>query len=145
MPRSTLAASLAALFVSVTTSLALVSCGGGNNPGGPSPSPSPSPSPQPSPGPSGGTIITITAAGVSPKNLVVARGSRVTFTNNGTIGYDMNSDPHPAHTDCPDISVGFVSPGQSKDTQVLNTARTCGYHDHNQPSNTTLQGTIQIQ
>jgi hypothetical protein len=57
----------------------------------------------------------------------------------------MASDPHPAHTDCPDITVGFMSTGQSRQTNNLNTARTCTYHDHNQPSNTSLQGTIRIQ
>jgi hypothetical protein len=30
-------------------------------------------------------------------------------------------------------------------TEVLNIARTCGYHDHNQPSNASLWGTITIQ
>ena len=61
------------------------------------------------------------------------------------VGHDMNSDPHPAHTSCTDMNVGFVAPGQSQQTDVLNIARTCGYHDHNQPSNTNLQGTIMIQ
>jgi hypothetical protein len=30
-------------------------------------------------------------------------------------------------------------------TGNLNTPRTCGFHDHNQPSVTGLQGTITIQ
>ena len=29
--------------------------------------------------------------------------------------------------------VGFMTPGQTKLTGNLNTVRTCGYHDHNQP------------
>jgi hypothetical protein len=58
----------------------------------------------------------------------------------------MESDPHPIHTDCPAINdVGFLSPGQSKQTGNLTTARTCGYHDHNQSETTSLQGTIVIQ
>ena len=43
------------------------------------------------------------------------------------------------------MNVGNVAPGQSRQTDVLNIARTCGYHDHNQPSNANLQGTITIQ
>ena len=82
---------------------------------------------------------------MSPKAILVTRGARVTFVNNDGVGHDMNSDPHPAHTSCTDMNVGNVTPGQSQQTDVLNIARTCGYHDHNQPSNTNLQGTIMIQ
>jgi hypothetical protein len=145
MPRSILAASLAALTLTIGSSLAVVACGGGDSPSAPSPSPSPTPSPTPTPPPSGGTTITITSAGVSPKDIVVARGSRVTFVNNDAVGHDMNSNPHPEHTSCTDMNVGNVAPGQNQRTDVLNIARTCGYHDHNQPSNGNLQGTITIQ
>jgi plastocyanin len=112
--------------------------GGGGNPGGPS-------------GGGGGgggstTTITITSAGVSPKNLTVPRGTQVTFTNSSSAPHEMNSDPHPAHTDCPELnSVAFLAVGQSKQTANLNTAKTCGYHDHNRDFDTALQGTITIQ
>ena len=45
------------------------------------------------------------------------------------------------------ISVGLIGTavGQSKQTDPLNTPRTCGFHDHNQPTTTSLQGTIRIQ
>ena len=89
--------------------------------------------------------ITITSSGVSPKDITVAVGSRVTFVNNDNQPHDMNSDPHPEHTDCPPLNGLFVVPGASATSQNLNTARTCRYHDHNQPSNTALQGTIRIQ
>jgi hypothetical protein len=58
----------------------------------------------------------------------------------------MFSDPHPEHSDCPEInSVGFLSPGQTKQTGNLNTVRNCGFHDHERPLNTSLQGTILIR
>jgi hypothetical protein len=57
----------------------------------------------------------------------------------------MASDPHPSHTDCPEVDVGDLGPGQSGTTQNLNTLRTCGFHDHNQPDMVALQGTIRIQ
>jgi hypothetical protein len=70
----------------------------------------------------------------------------VTFTNNDTRVHDMASDPHPAHTDCPEINqVGFLSAGQSRQTGNLNTARTCTFHDHNQPDVGNLKGTIVIR
>ena len=134
------------LTVALAGPLAIASCGGGaDNPRAPSPSPSPSPNPPPPPNPTATTTITLTGTGAAPRDIVVARGSRVTFVNSDGVPHDMNSDPHPAHTSCPDMNVGFIAAAQSGMTQVLNTARTCGYHDHNQPSNTSLQGTITIQ
>ena len=112
----------------------------------------------PSTGPSGGgggagggggstniTTITITSSGVSPRDITVPLGSRVTFQNNDSQPHTMNSDPHPEHSDCPPLNPSFIAAGASGITQNLNTARVCGYHDHNQPSNTNLQGTVRIQ
>ena len=92
------------------------------------------------------TTITITASGVSPQRITVSPGTRVTFVNNDSRQHEMNSDPHPTHGDCPPIDdVGFLAPGQSKQTGNLNTVRTCGYHDHNQPDTASLRGQIVIQ
>jgi plastocyanin len=95
----------------------------------------------------GGTAatITITASGVSPRDVTVALGSRVTFQNNDSRPHDMASDPHPEHTGCPEINVGFIQAGQSRATQNLTIARVCRYHDHNQPDVASLQGTIRVQ
>jgi plastocyanin len=110
--------------------------GGGSGSGGGSPT-APSPA---------GSTITITASGVSPRAITVSPGTRVTFVNNDSRVHDMASDPHPEHTDCPDINqVGFLQPGQSRQTGNLNTVRTCRYHDHNRDTDTSLQGTITIQ
>jgi hypothetical protein len=58
----------------------------------------------------------------------------------------MASDPHPEHTQCPELnSVGFLTPGQSGTTGNLNTPRTCGFHDHNRDTDASLRGTITIQ
>src|SRR5258707_782122 len=99
--------------------LFLSGCGGGSTPSGPS-----------SPGGGGDPAITITSSGVSPKQLTVSQGTRVLFTDNDTRTREMTSDPHPEHTDCIEINnIGFISPGQTKETGNLNTVRTCGYHD----------------
>jgi len=106
----------------------------------------------PTPGGGGGggstseATITITSSGVSPKALTVARGTQVRFTNNDSVPHQMNSDPHPTHGSCPPIDdIGLLSAGQSKLTGNLNTAGTCGYHDHNRDTDTSLQGTVTIQ
>ena len=104
-------------------------------------------------GPSGGggtptpaTTITLTSAGVSPVAISVSQGTRVLFVNNDNRQHEMNSDPHPEHTDCVEInSIGFISPGQTKETGNLNSIRTCRYHDHNDPTNPRFQGRIVIQ
>ena len=91
-------------------------------------------------------VIVITASGVSPRTVTVARGSQVQFVNNDSRTHQMNSDPHPEHTDCPELnSVGFLSPGQKRQTSNLNTARTCRFHDHDAPQNSSLLGSIVIQ
>ena len=108
-------------------------------------SPSPTLTPTPTPTPGGGTI-TIASNAVSPRNITIARGSQVTFVNNDSRRHDMYSNPHPEHTDCPEINdVGTLNPGQSRQTGNMNTVRTCGYHDHNQDTVVSLQGTITIQ
>ena len=92
------------------------------------------------------TTITITAAGANPRNIQIAPGSRVTFINNDTRAHNMTSDPHPDHTDCPEVNqVGFLSSGQSRETGNLVTIRTCGYHDHDNPDSATLKGQIIIR
>jgi hypothetical protein len=92
-------------------------------------------------------VITISSSGVvGPKSVTVPRGSQVQFINNDRAAHAMSSDPHPEHTDCPEINaVGFLSPGQSRQTGNLNTARTCGFHDHDDPNNAALRGSIVIQ
>jgi len=90
--------------------------------------------------------ITITSSGVSPKSVTVPRGSRVQFVNYDSRSHDMESDPHPEHTDCPPINaVGFLSAGQSRQTENLTVARSCGFHDHSNPDTVSLKGTIVIQ
>ena len=47
-------------------------------------------------------------------------GGRVTFINQNNRAHDITSDPLHLHTDCPPvIEVGFIQPGQTKQTGVL--------------------------
>lgn len=130
--------------LAAAAALAVAACGGGGD-GGAGPTP-PAPPGGGGGGGTSGSTITITANGVSPQSLTVSPGSRVTFVNNDIRPHEMNSDPHPSHGDCPEIDeVGFLAAGQSKQTGNLVTVRTCGYHDHNQPSEERLMGSIRIQ
>lgn len=120
----------------------VVSCGGGGS------STPTNPTPPPTGG--GGTqiaTITIGADGrVSPSTVTIAPGGRVTMVNNHNTAHDMSSDPHPEHTQCPELNQwGFLQPGQQRTSGNLNTPRTCGFHDHNRPTDTGLQGRVVIQ
>ena len=68
------------------------------------------------------------------------------FVNNDSRRHDMASDHHPDHQECPAInSVGVLQPGQSRETGNMNEIRTCGFHDHDNPTTTSLQGRIVIR
>jgi len=76
----------------------------------------------------------------------VPPGTQITFVNNDSVAHEMFSDPHPEHTDCPEFdSVGRLTPGETRQTTNLATARTCGFHDHLNPSTTSLRGTATVQ
>ena len=134
----------------VVAALAL-GAGCGSSPSGPpipTPLPPPAPpAPVPSPTPVATTTITINGNGqVTPADIQVARGSRVTFVNQHSSPHDMTSDPHPTHTTCPEINqVGNLFSGQSRQTGAMNTVRRCGFHDHGEPENGRLQGSITVQ
>jgi plastocyanin len=115
--------------------LVLAGCGGD----GESPGPGPSPGNQ--------YVVTINASGaVSPRDLTVPPGTRVMFVNNHNRRHDMTSDPHPDHLDCPELNqVGLLNPGQSRESGNLNAIRTCGFHDHDEPNNANLRGSIVIR
>jgi len=121
---------------------AAMACGGGDSPTSPTP-------PSTGGGSSGAAdsaTITITSSGVvSPSTVTIRQGGRVTFTNSDSRPHEMASDPHPTHEDCPPMDqVGFLDTGQSRTSGNFNVVRSCGFHDHNQPSNGGLQGRITI-
>jgi hypothetical protein len=83
---------------------------------------------------------------ICPTTLTVTRGSQVTVVNSDSRAHEMNSDPHPEHTDCPELNqIGHLEPNQSRQSGNLNTARKCGMHDHIAPDTLTLKATITIQ
>lgn len=119
-----------------------LSCGGSSSSATTSPS-GPCPS---GPGPSPNTLF-ITNNRICPtQTLTVTRGTQITILNSDSRVHEMDSDPHPEHTDCPELNqIGFLNPGQSRQSGNLNIARKCGFHDHGNPDNDGLKGTITIQ
>ena len=97
--------------------------------------------------PSNPYVITIATGGIaSPKQLTVPPGTRVLFVNNDSRRHDMASDPHPEHSDCPELNqIGVLNPGQSRESGNLVIVRSCGFHDHDDPDNVNLRGSILIR
>jgi len=135
MPRfDDVRSALPALTLAALAALGGFSCGGGSS------------SPTTPTNPTQTNTITITAAGVSPKDIQIAAGTRVRFVNNDNRSHNMSSDPHPEHTDCTEINqVGLLTPGQSRETGNLNVVRTCRFHDHDLPGSASLLGSITIR
>jgi plastocyanin len=137
---------LAAQTLTVILLVTAAACGGGSSPTGPSIGGSVVVASTGAVGVVGATITIGTNTAVSPSQVTIGVGQSVTFTNNDTRSHDMESDPHPAHTDCPSIgNVGLLQPGQSKTTFGFAGAGACGFHDHNDPDRSALKGRIVIQ
>ena len=114
---------LTRLATATTVAVMVAACGSGSS------TPS-TPTTPTNPGgggnPATATITIGTDGRVSPSTVTIAVGGRVTFINNHNTPHDMQSDPHPEHTDCPPLSqVGFLTTGQQRTSGNFNTARTC--------------------
>jgi hypothetical protein len=116
--------------------LASLSCSGGDDSSSPPTTPTTNP-----------YTVTISGSGiVGPKELTVPPGSRVLFVNSHSQRHNMASDPHPDHSDCFELNqVGVLNAGQNRESENLVTVRTCGYHDHDDPNNVNLRGSIIIR
>jgi hypothetical protein len=138
----------AALFILVTLTIAACS-GGGSTPAPTSPTPPVTTvpvTPTPAPAPPGPPTITITPSGMTPLDITIDVGQRVTFVNNDQRAHDVVGGIDPSHPDCPEIiQAGFLTPGQSRDTGIFTSARTCEYHDHTALGVPAFQGRIIIR
>ena len=80
------------------------------------------------------------------EDIIVARGSQVTFINNDSRVHTIASDPVDLHTQCPALNrVGVLNPGSTGDSGTLTPPGTCGFPDHSNTTDTTLQGRIIVE
>jgi plastocyanin len=120
--------------------MTMAACAGGSTSSAPT-SPTPPPTQTPAT-----PAITITASGMTPLEITIAVGQRVTFVNNDVRSHDVVGGIDPAHPDCPEIlQAGFLTPGQRGDTGIFTNAKTCEYHDHTALSVPAFQGRIIIR
>lgn len=86
--------------------------------------------------------ISINADGsFSPSTATITVGRTVRWTNRGTTGVRVASDPHPAHDALPGFdSAGFIQPDLNY-VYKFKAVGTWGFHNHQSPTN---QGTITV-
>ena len=85
--------------------------------------------------------ISYDGSSFSPSSLTVKVGATIKITNQSSSSLAFNSNPHPVHTDEPELNVGAIDAGQSK-TFTVTKQGSWGYHNHLNPSQS---GTIVVQ
>lgn len=85
--------------------------------------------------------ITYSDNGFSPATVTVKSGDTVAIKNTSSQPLQFDSDPHPDHTDDPELNVGIVNPGKEA-TFTVTTTGSHGYHNH---LNSSDRGTIIVQ
>ena len=84
---------------------------------------------------------TLTPAGIEPSGLQISVGQQVLIVNQSSVNRMIQADPHPFHTACPPLNdAGVLGPGDSGLTGTFATERTCGFHDHLNPTDSSLKG-----
>ncbi len=86
-------------------------------------------------------VITYSNNGFSTTPLTVKSGETVEIKNTSSHVVQLDSDPHPVHTDDADLNVGLIPAGQSKKF-TLTKKGTWGYHNHLNSSET---GSVTVQ
>jgi hypothetical protein len=77
--------------------------------------------------------ITYNGASFSLSANTVTSGSLLKVVNDSKNELDMDSDPHPTHTNNPELNQGDIATGSSK-TFTLTTKGTWGFHNHHDPT-----------
>lgn len=89
--------------------------------------------------------IKLTSSGLSPASLSIHPGDTVTLLNTTDTLFWPASDPHPTHTNCPGFdAMRGLGNGESY-SLTFTKIQTCGYHNHLDPANATMRGTITVR
>ncbi len=85
--------------------------------------------------------VALTATGYAPPSVTVKVGQVVTWTNTSGSSATVSSDPHPTHTDLPELDSPTLGNGDSY-SFTFTKVGTWGYHNHLDPS---VEGTVIVQ
>lgn len=73
--------------------------------------------------------VTIRSDGMTPKEVTLNRGNRVTILNLDSQAHRPMSDPHPEHNSCAALNLGTIAPGGRAESAVINDSLDCRLHD----------------
>jgi hypothetical protein len=121
----------------------LTACSGAASRAPNSPTPAVDPAP---PSPSGPPSITVTASGLSPREVTIVVGGTVRLVNGDSRTHDLMGGLDPSRPECPEIAnAGFLAPGQSREAGPFATAQVCNFHSHAFTGVAAFQGKITVQ
>jgi hypothetical protein len=93
--------------------------------------------------PEGPPIVTITASGVSPRELHIYAKDVATFVNNDRVAHDMRTDlSQNLDPACDVVGVGLLQPGESRKAELQPSGIPCYYRDNRDPNNLALKGYV---
>ncbi|HSW75171.1 MAG TPA: cupredoxin domain-containing protein [Candidatus Saccharimonadales bacterium] len=82
------------------------------------------------------STITYDGNQFEPQTLTIKAGSKVKIVNQSSDSpLSFDSDPHPTHTDEPELNAGSIDPGVSTQITVTKVGN-WGYHNHLHPEQT---------
>jgi hypothetical protein len=85
--------------------------------------------------------MVITKEGFNPSTLTFKTGTKLIIQNSDSAMHQPASDPHPVHTDCPELNSDKpLAMGEFLEV-TLTGPKTCGFHDHLNPG---LKATITV-
>ena len=89
--------------------------------------------------------VKLTNGGLAPATLSIRTGDTVKLLNTTDAFFWPASNPHPTHTDCPGFdALRGLANGESY-TLTFSKVQTCGYHNHLDPANSAMWGTITVR
>lgn len=87
------------------------------------------------------STITYDGSSFNVSAATINAGSTVKVVNSSSDALAFDSDPHPTHTDNPELNEGDIAPGDSR-TFVIEKKGTWGFHNHLDPSQ---HGSIKVE
>ncbi|MEK6972622.1 MAG: plastocyanin/azurin family copper-binding protein [archaeon] len=89
---------------------------------------------------SGEVIVTIKEFVFEPKEIVIKKGSTVKWVNEDASPHLIASNPHPVHTDLPELVSNELNKGEEHSFTFTKTG-TFGYHCHIHPA---MKGSVTV-
>ena len=91
-----------------------------------------------------GATVTIRADGMTPKEVTLNRGNRVTILNLDSQAHRPMTDPHPEHASCAALNFEAIAPGARAESAVINDSLDCRLHDEMHVGNVSFTTRILI-